>query len=99
MVLLAHIVSILSLTMPFLILIVLKPSLKASFIVWKGQGANVGSQNKAAASGIISIIQTGLGSKRSNYYNRFNMTISGHLQPAKVKSIFFDHDCWSGGKS
>ena len=75
--------------MPPLILFVLKPILNASFIVWQVQGAKNGSQNKAITSGIASIIQTGLGSKRSNCHNRFNLTIAGHSQPAKLKSTSF----------
>ena len=63
MVLLVYIVSILSFTTPLLILFVFKPSLNASFIVWQGQGAKVESQNRKAANGISSVIQTGLGSK------------------------------------
>ena len=78
MVLLAHTVLILSFTTPFLILFILKPSLNASFIVWQRQSAKVGSENRAAASRIASIIQTDLGSKRSNYYNQLNLTELEH---------------------
>ena len=84
-VLLTYIASILSLTMLLLILFVLKPSLNASFIVWQMQGAKNVFQNRMAASEITSLIQTGLGSKRSNCYDRFNRTVTGHLQPAKLK--------------
>ena len=55
-VLLAYIVCILSLSILLLILFILKASLKASFIVWQGEGTKVGSQNRAAASGIAFII-------------------------------------------
>lgn len=84
-ILLAHIVSIVSFTTPLLILFIFKPSLNASFIVWQGQDIKVGSQIRAAASGIASIIQTGLGSKIFNCYDRLNLTTSGHPQLAKLK--------------
>ena len=88
-VLLAHIALILFFTTPLLILFIFKPSLNTSFMVWQGQGAKVGSQNKAAASGIAFIIQTDLRSKRFNYHDRFNLTAIGHPQPAKLKSTSF----------
>ena len=86
MVLLACTNLIFSFTTLFLILFVLNPSSNASFIGWQGQGAKVGSQNRAAARGIASIIQTDLRSKRPNCW--FNLTASRYLQPAKLKSIF-----------
>ena len=89
MVLLAHILSIFSMTTPLLILFIFKPRLKASFIVWQGKGSKMGSQNKATASMIAFIIQTGLGSKRSNYCKRFNLTISEYPHRIKLKSISF----------
>lgn len=74
MVLLAYTVSIFSFTTPLLILFILKPSLYASFIVWQGQDIKVEFQNRGAASEIASIIQTGLGFKRSNYHDKLNFT-------------------------
>ena len=89
MFLLAYTASILSFTMPFLTLFVFKFYLNSGFIVWQRYGTKVGSQNRAATSGIAFIIQTGLGSKRSNYYDRFNLTILGYLLLAKLKSTSF----------
>ena len=88
-VLLAYIASIFSFTMPFLILFVLKPSVNASFIVWQVQSAKDESQNRAATSGITSIILTGLVSKRFNCPDQFNLTATGYPQPAKCKSTSF----------
>lgn len=87
-VLLAHIVSIFSFTIPILILFILKLSLKASFIVWKAQGIKMESQNRETISRIASIIQISLGSKRCNCHYWFILTGLKHLQPAKLKSTF-----------
>ena len=84
-VLLAHTALILSFTTSLLILFVLKPSLNASFIVWRVQGVKDESQKRVAVIGIASIIQMGLGSKRSNCHDQFNLTSAGHAQLAKLK--------------
>ena len=60
MVLLAQTDSIFSLTTPLVMLRVINPSFYANFIVWRGQGANYGSQNSAAIREIASIMQIGL---------------------------------------
>ncbi len=86
MVLFVQTASILFFMIPLAMPPVLNPSFYVNFIVWRGQGANSGSQNSAAVREIASIMQTGLRSSSSNCHNRLSLTGVGYPHSPKLKS-------------
>ena len=78
--------SILSLIMPLVMPCIFNPSCNNSFTVWEWQAANNGSQNIAAARDTAFMMQINLGSKSSNYHNRFSLTAVGQPHCAKLRS-------------
>ena len=88
-VLLAQINCMSSLTRVLERFLILNPIFLARLSVWRRQGTKLESQKIAAASEIISTMQSGLRSRSSICYGLFNLTPGEHPHPAKLRSTSF----------